>query len=46
MQVYVGTDNARHMNPACQEECGVLMAFRATDSTFLWQDVAPRVKRG
>jgi HEAT repeat protein len=44
--VYVGTDNARHMNPACQEECGVLMAFRATDSMFLWQDVAPRVKRG
>jgi len=44
--VYVGTDNARRMNPACQEECGVLMAFRATDSTFLWQDVAPRVKRG
>ncbi len=44
--VYVGTDNARRMNPACQEECGVLMAFRATDSAFLWQDVAPRVKRG
>jgi len=44
--VYVGTDNARHMNPAFQEECGVLMAFRATDGTFLWQDVAPRVKRG
>jgi HEAT repeat protein/outer membrane protein assembly factor BamB len=44
--VYVGTDNARHMNPACQEECGVLMSFRATDGTFLWQDVAPRVKRG
>lgn len=44
--VYVGTDNARHLNPACQEECGVLMAFRAADSTFLWQDVAPRVERG
>jgi outer membrane protein assembly factor BamB len=44
--VYVGTDNARHMNPACQDECGVLMALRATDGTFLWQDVAPRVKRG
>ena len=44
--VYVGTDNARHMNPACQGECGVLMAFRATDGTFLWQDAAPRVKRG
>ena len=44
--VYVGTDNARHMNPALQEECGVLMAFRATDGKFLWQDVAPRVERG
>ena len=22
------------------------MAFRATDGAFLWQDVAPRVKRG
>ncbi len=44
--VYVGTDNARRLNPACQEECGVLMAFRAEDGTFLWQDVAPRVPRG
>jgi HEAT repeat protein/outer membrane protein assembly factor BamB len=42
--VYVGTDNARHMNPAYQEESGVLMAFRATDGKFLWQDVAPRVE--
>jgi hypothetical protein len=44
--VYVGTDNARHMNPACQEEAGVLVAFRAKDGKFLWQDVAPRVERG
>ena len=44
--VYVGTDNARHMNPAFQEAGGVLMAFRATDGAFLWQDVAPRVERG
>jgi outer membrane protein assembly factor BamB len=44
--VYVGTDNSRHMNPAYQEEAGVLMAFRATDGKFLWQDVAPRVERG
>ncbi len=44
--VYVGTDNARHMNPAFQEESGVLMAFRMTDGAFLWQDVAPRVDRG
>jgi outer membrane protein assembly factor BamB/HEAT repeat protein len=44
--VYVGTDNARHMNPAFQDEAGVLVAFQAKDGTFLWQDVAPRVDRG
>jgi HEAT repeat protein/outer membrane protein assembly factor BamB len=42
--VYVGTDNSRPMNPSIQEESGVLMAFRATDGKFLWQDVAPRVE--
>jgi outer membrane protein assembly factor BamB/HEAT repeat protein len=45
-QVYVGTDNARRLNPADQEDCGVLAAFRAGDGGFLWQDAAPRVKRG
>ena len=44
--VYVGTDNARHRNPAFQEDAGVLMAFQAKDGKFLWQDVAPRVERG
>jgi outer membrane protein assembly factor BamB len=44
--VYVGTDNARHMNPAYQEEAGVLLAFDAKDGRFLWQDVAHRVERG
>jgi len=44
--VYVGTDNTRHMNPDFPDESGVLMAFRATDGAFLWQDVAPRVDRG
>ena len=44
--VYVGTDNSRHMNPAFQEEAGVLMAFQANDGKFLWQDVAPPVERG
>jgi HEAT repeat protein/outer membrane protein assembly factor BamB len=44
--VYVGTDNAKPMNRAFQEEAGVLMAFRAQDGRFLWQDVAPRVERG
>ncbi len=44
--VYVGSDNTRQMNPAFKEDAGVLMAFRATDGAFLWQDVAPRVERG
>ncbi len=44
--VYVGADNTRHINPAFQEDSGVLMAFRVTDGAFLWQDVAPRVERG
>src|SRR6185436_5213295 len=44
--VYVGTDNARQLDPASQEECGVLMAFRVADGKFLWQDMAPRVERG
>jgi HEAT repeat protein len=44
--VYVGTDNARHMNPAYQDDAGVLMAFQAKDGQFLWQDLAPRVERG
>lgn len=44
--VYVGTDNARHINPDFQADAGVLMAFQAKDGKFLWQDVAPRVERG
>jgi HEAT repeat protein/outer membrane protein assembly factor BamB len=44
--VYVGTDNARHMDPAFREDAGVLLAFQAKDGKFLWQDAAPRVERG
>jgi outer membrane protein assembly factor BamB len=44
--VYVGADNTRKINPAFQDDSGVLMAFRQTDGSFLWQDVAPRVERG
>jgi HEAT repeat protein/outer membrane protein assembly factor BamB len=44
--VYVGADNTRQMNPGFREDAGVLMAFRATDGAFLWQDLAPRVERG
>ena len=44
--VYIGTDNASHLNPAYTEAVGVLVALQAKDGTFLWQDVAPRVERG
>jgi outer membrane protein assembly factor BamB/HEAT repeat protein len=44
--VYVGTDNALRLNRAFMEASGVLMAFRAADGEFLWQDVAPKVERG
>ncbi len=44
--VYVGAGTTRHLNPDVQEEAGVLMAFRATDGSLLWQDVAARVDRG
>jgi outer membrane protein assembly factor BamB len=44
--VYVGADNTRQMNHAFKQDSGVLMAFRVTDGSFLWQDVSPRVERG
>jgi outer membrane protein assembly factor BamB/HEAT repeat protein len=42
--VYVGTDNGRPRNPAYSDDSGVLMAFRAADGQFLWQDLAARVE--
>jgi outer membrane protein assembly factor BamB/HEAT repeat protein len=44
--VYLGTDNAGTRNPAFADDGGVLLALRAADGAFLWQDLAPRVKRG
>lgn len=44
--VYIGTNNNMTLNPAFKDGCGVLMAFSATDGRLLWQDLAPRVKRG
>lgn len=44
--VYIGTDNGKPLNPAYEDEAGILAAFNASDGTFLWQDVAPRVERG
>ena len=44
--VYVGTDNARRLDPAFEQDAGVLAAFQTKDGKFLWQDVAPPVERG
>ena len=44
--VYVGADNGNPRNDDYRQESGVLMAFRAKDGAFLWQDVSPRVDRG
>ena len=42
--VYVGTDNSRPRNSSYVDDSGVLMAFRAADGQFLWQDLAARVE--
>jgi outer membrane protein assembly factor BamB len=44
--VYIGSDNAAKFDPAMTDACGALLAFRASDGAFVWQDLAPRVKRG
>jgi outer membrane protein assembly factor BamB/HEAT repeat protein len=44
--VYIGADNTRQLNPAFQEDAGVLLALRVSNGALLWQDVAPRVERG
>ena len=44
--VYVGTNNARHINQAFQDEAGALLALRVKDGELLWQDLTPRVERG
>jgi len=44
--VYIGTNNARRLDPSFEGDAGVLAAFQASDGKFLWQDLAPRVERG
>jgi outer membrane protein assembly factor BamB len=38
--VWVGTNNANPRDPAVKGEASVLMCFRASDGTFLWQYVS------
>jgi outer membrane protein assembly factor BamB/HEAT repeat protein len=44
--VFVGTDNDVVRDPAVFDTCGVMLAFRASDGEFLWQDTAPALERG
>jgi outer membrane protein assembly factor BamB len=41
--VWVGTNNAQPRDPKVQEDASVLMCFRESDGTFLWQYVSPRL---
>jgi outer membrane protein assembly factor BamB len=44
--IYIGADNGRRPDPAYEEACGTLLAFRLRDGALLWHDLAPRVERG
>jgi outer membrane protein assembly factor BamB len=44
--VYLGSDNAAKHTPGFTDACGALLALDAKDGTLIWQDLAPRLKRG
>jgi outer membrane protein assembly factor BamB len=44
--VFVGTGNEVPRSRRVPGKRGVLMAFRAADGKFLWQDAAPNARRG
>jgi outer membrane protein assembly factor BamB len=44
--VYVGTNNEGLRNPKLTGDRGVLMAFQASDGTFLWQAAHPKLASG
>ena len=41
--VWIGTNNARPRDATVKEDASVLMCFRESDGTFLWQYVSPRL---
>ena len=45
-KVFVGTNNDRPRDPAVVGDKGIVMAFRATDGTFLWQMVHDKLDSG
>ena len=44
--VLVGTNNEKPRNPSISGDRGVVMAFRETDGSFLWQLTAPKLPGG
>jgi len=45
-KVFVGTNNANPRNPDITGDKGVLMCFRESDGTFLWQAVSDKLESG
>ncbi len=45
-KVFVGTNNQAERNPRLKGDRGVVMAFRESDGTFLWQAAHPKLPSG
>jgi outer membrane protein assembly factor BamB len=45
-KVFVGTNNATPRNPAITGDKGILMCFRESDGTFLWQAASDKLDSG
>jgi outer membrane protein assembly factor BamB len=45
-KVFVGTNNEGHRNPKLGGDRGVIMCFRESDGTFLWQSATPKLSAG
>ncbi len=45
-KIFVGTNNGRPRNPEITEDKGILMCFRESDGTFLWQAASDKLDSG
>ena len=45
-KIFLGTNNGNPRNPSIQGDRGVLMCFRESDGTFLWQAVTDKLASG
>jgi outer membrane protein assembly factor BamB len=45
-KIFLGTNNGHPRNPAITGDKGVLMCFRESDGTFLWQAVTEKLESG